>query len=59
MTLHRVARFADVPENRGLEVRIGETKIVLLQVGEQLRASRVNARTPGRRWPKVRCVTAG
>ena len=38
MTLHRVARFADVPENRGLEVRIGETKIVLLQVGEQLRA---------------------
>ncbi|MCU1762020.1 FAD-dependent oxidoreductase [Pseudomonas sp. 14P_8.1_Bac3] len=38
MALHRVARFADVPENRGLEVRIGDTKIVLLRVGDQLRA---------------------
>ncbi|EJM74731.1 apoptosis inducing factor family protein [Pseudomonas sp. GM60] len=38
MALHRVARFADVSENRGLEVRIGDTKIVLLLVGAQLRA---------------------
>jgi NADPH-dependent 2,4-dienoyl-CoA reductase/sulfur reductase-like enzyme/nitrite reductase/ring-hydroxylating ferredoxin subunit len=38
MTLHRVARFADVPEDRGLEVRIADTKILLLRVGDQLRA---------------------
>jgi len=38
MTLHRVARFADVPEDRGLEVQAGDRKIVLLRVGEQLRA---------------------
>ncbi len=38
MSLHRVARFADVPEDRGLQVEIGDCKIVLLRVGEQLRA---------------------
>lgn len=38
MALHRVARFADVPDNRGLEVRIGDTKIVLLRSGDELRA---------------------
>jgi NADPH-dependent 2,4-dienoyl-CoA reductase/sulfur reductase-like enzyme/nitrite reductase/ring-hydroxylating ferredoxin subunit len=38
MSLHRVARFADVPENRGLEVQIGDSKILLLKVGDQLRA---------------------
>ena len=38
MALHRVARFADVPENRGLEVQIADTKIVLLRVGDHLRA---------------------
>ncbi|WP_460143835.1 FAD-dependent oxidoreductase [Pseudomonas sp. S2_A02] len=38
MALHRVARFADVPQDRGLEVRIDKTKIVLLRVGDQLRA---------------------
>lgn len=38
MALQRVAGFADVPENRGLEVQIGQTKIVLLRVGDQLRA---------------------
>lgn len=38
MALHRVARFDDVPENRGLEVRIEDTKILLLRVGDQLRA---------------------
>ncbi len=38
MALHRVARFADVSENRGLEVQIEDTKIVLLRVGDQLRA---------------------
>ncbi|WP_160105455.1 apoptosis inducing factor family protein [Pseudomonas izuensis] len=38
MTLHRVARFTDVPENRGLEVKIEDSKILLLKVGDQLRA---------------------
>jgi NADPH-dependent 2,4-dienoyl-CoA reductase/sulfur reductase-like enzyme/nitrite reductase/ring-hydroxylating ferredoxin subunit len=38
MALHRVARFADVPENRGLEVQIADTKILLLRAGDQLRA---------------------
>lgn len=38
MSLHRVARFADVPEDRGLEVKIGECKIVLLRTAGQLRA---------------------
>lgn len=38
MSLHRVARFADVPEDRGLEVQIGDCKIVLLRVAGQLRA---------------------
>ncbi|SCZ34168.1 MULTISPECIES: FAD-dependent oxidoreductase [Pseudomonas] len=38
MTLHRVARFADVPEDRGLEVQIGDCKIVLLRAAGQLRA---------------------
>jgi NADPH-dependent 2,4-dienoyl-CoA reductase/sulfur reductase-like enzyme/nitrite reductase/ring-hydroxylating ferredoxin subunit len=38
MTLHRVARFADVPEDRGLEVSIQDCKILLLKVGNQLRA---------------------
>jgi len=38
MSLHRVARFADVPEDRGLEVQIGDCKIVLLRASGQLRA---------------------
>ncbi|MBV6826562.1 apoptosis inducing factor family protein [Pseudomonas sp. PD9R] len=38
MTLHRVARFADVPEDRGLEVSLQGSKILLLKVGDQLRA---------------------
>ena len=38
MTLHRVARFADVPEDRGLEVKIGDCKIVLLRAAGELRA---------------------
>lgn len=38
MILHRVARFADIPENRGLEVKIEDSKILLLKVGDQLRA---------------------
>ncbi|MGE8065451.1 FAD-dependent oxidoreductase [Pseudomonas sp. NPDC089569] len=38
MTLHRVARFADISEHRGLEVQIGDNQILLLKVGEQLRA---------------------
>ncbi|EJZ55904.1 NAD(P)H-nitrite reductase [Pseudomonas fluorescens R124] len=38
MSLHRVARFADVPEDRGLPVQIGDCKLVLLRVAGQLRA---------------------
>lgn len=38
MSLHRVARFADIPEDRGLEVQVGDCKIVLLRVAGQLRA---------------------
>ena len=38
MSLHRVARFADVPEDRGLQVEIGDCKIVLLRTNGQLRA---------------------
>ncbi len=38
MTLHRVARVANVPEDRGLEVQVLDSKILLLRAGEQLRA---------------------
>jgi NADPH-dependent 2,4-dienoyl-CoA reductase/sulfur reductase-like enzyme/nitrite reductase/ring-hydroxylating ferredoxin subunit len=38
MSLHRVARFADVAEDRGLEVSIQDSKILLLKVGEHIRA---------------------
>ncbi|MFJ2320814.1 FAD-dependent oxidoreductase [Pseudomonas sp. NPDC087817] len=38
MSLHRVACFADVPEDRGLEVKIGDCKIVLLRAAGELRA---------------------
>ncbi|WP_085639525.1 MULTISPECIES: FAD-dependent oxidoreductase [unclassified Pseudomonas] len=38
MSLHRVARFADVPEDRGLPVQIGEQKILLVRAGTSLRA---------------------
>jgi NADPH-dependent 2,4-dienoyl-CoA reductase/sulfur reductase-like enzyme/nitrite reductase/ring-hydroxylating ferredoxin subunit len=38
MTLHRVARFADILENRGLEVQVADNKILLLKIGDQLRA---------------------
>ena len=38
MALQRVAQFADIPEHRGLEVEVAGTKIVLLRVGDQLRA---------------------
>ncbi|RON83233.1 apoptosis inducing factor family protein [Pseudomonas fluorescens] len=38
MPLHRVARIADVPEDRGLQVEIGDCKIVLLRTNGDLRA---------------------
>ena len=38
MTLHRVARVADIPEDRGLEVSVQDSKILLLKVGDQVRA---------------------
>ncbi|SIR62196.1 Rieske [2Fe-2S] domain-containing protein [Pseudomonas sp. B10] len=38
MSLHRVARFADVPQDRGLQVEIGDCKIVLLRANGEMRA---------------------
>jgi apoptosis-inducing factor 3 len=38
MALHTVARFADVREDRGTQVEIGKQKILLLRVGDQVRA---------------------
>ncbi|WP_338474095.1 FAD-dependent oxidoreductase [Pseudomonas sp. MS646] len=38
MPMHQVARFADVREDRGLEVKLGETSILLLRSGDQVRA---------------------
>ncbi|MBK5377852.1 FAD-dependent oxidoreductase [Pseudomonas sp. TH43] len=38
MPLHLVARSADVPEDRGLQVEIGDCKIVLLRANSELRA---------------------
>ncbi|MEX0164851.1 FAD-dependent oxidoreductase [Pseudomonas brassicacearum] len=38
MSLHQVARFADVREDRGLEVKIDDTSILLLRSGDQVRA---------------------
>lgn len=38
MTLHTVAHFADLREDRGTQVEIGEQKILLLRVGDQVRA---------------------
>ncbi|WP_223471955.1 MULTISPECIES: FAD-dependent oxidoreductase [unclassified Pseudomonas] len=38
MSLHQVARFADVREDRGLEVKIDDTPILLLRSGDQVRA---------------------
>jgi len=38
MALHRVARFADVREDRGLEVSVADTTLVLLRAGGELRA---------------------
>jgi NADPH-dependent 2,4-dienoyl-CoA reductase/sulfur reductase-like enzyme/nitrite reductase/ring-hydroxylating ferredoxin subunit len=38
MTLHRVARVDDIPEDRGLEVSVQDSKILLLKVGDQVRA---------------------
>lgn len=53
MTLYRVADFADVPENRGLEVQVGDRKILLLRAGDQLRAYQGECPHAGRRWPKA------
>ncbi|AXP06356.1 pyridine nucleotide-disulfide oxidoreductase [Pseudomonas fluorescens] len=38
MSLHQVAHFADVREDRGLEVKINDTSILLLRSGDQVRA---------------------
>ncbi|HWH87396.1 MAG TPA: FAD-dependent oxidoreductase [Pseudomonas sp.] len=38
MSLHRVARFTDVPHDRGLQVEIGDSKLVLLRADGELRA---------------------
>lgn len=38
MSLHNVATFADLPEDRGSQIKIGEQTIVLVRAGEQVRA---------------------
>jgi apoptosis-inducing factor 3 len=38
MSLHNVARFADLREDRGIRVEIGSLKIVLLRAGERVYA---------------------
>ncbi|WP_260957076.1 apoptosis inducing factor family protein [Pseudomonas citri] len=38
MSLHLVARFAEVREDRGLEVKINDTPLLLLRAGDQVRA---------------------
>ncbi|VEF06661.1 FAD-dependent pyridine nucleotide-disulfide oxidoreductase [Pseudomonas fluorescens] len=38
MSLHRVAHAQDVPQDRGLQVEIGDCKIVLLRANGELRA---------------------
>lgn len=59
MSLHRVARFTDVPQDRGLQVEIGDCKIVLLRANGQLRAFQGLCPHAGRRWRKARCVMEG
>lgn len=36
MPLHRVAQLADLREDRGYQIEIGETKILLLRVGDEV-----------------------
>jgi len=38
MPVHHVARFADIRQDRGTQVQIGELKILLLRIGDQVRA---------------------
>lgn len=38
MTLHTVARFADLAEDRGSEIKIGKQTILLVRLGDQIRA---------------------
>jgi NADPH-dependent 2,4-dienoyl-CoA reductase/sulfur reductase-like enzyme/nitrite reductase/ring-hydroxylating ferredoxin subunit len=38
MPLYPVARFADLPENRATEIKVGDKKIVLIRFSEQVRA---------------------
>lgn len=38
MPVHHVARFADLRQDRATQVQIGELKILLLRVGDQVRA---------------------
>lgn len=38
MALHTVARFADLREDRGTQVEVGKLKLLLLRVGDQVRA---------------------
>lgn len=38
MSLHQVARFADLAQDRATQIEIGNTKIILVRMGEQIRA---------------------
>ena len=38
MPLHPVARFADLPQDRATQIKIGDKKIALVRFGDQIRA---------------------
>lgn len=59
MSLHQVARFADVREDRGLEVKINDTPILLLRAGDQVRAFQGKCPMPAPLWRRARCVMDG
>lgn len=58
MPMHRVASLADLRRDRGLQVDVGEKKIVLVRDGEEVRAYQGECPHAGRRWPMARCATA-
>ena len=38
MPLHQVARFADLPQDRATQIKIGDKKIALIRIDDQIRA---------------------
>lgn len=59
MPMHQVARLADVREDRGLEVSLNESPVLLLRAGGQVRAFQGKCPHAGAPLAKGRCATAG